>query len=506
MYKIHIQMDTTNRVATVLGIEVNPAEWGIYDSSEEYGLALAHYHPDADLVNFGWIKGIIVDYKNMKIVCQSYGNSQALPAPAEGLKVVQTMKSKPPMFYLRSVEGELLTVPEPHTTIVKGYEGCVVRVFKHMDHVFVSTHKRIIPNTSRWADSPPFLELYNQLGGPTTELFGDESSGSVVYTFMIVHPALIIASRMPLTEPTLLYLGAHYLSAVVDEPAVVSKYKTPEVLSVSEANDFLKHGFGPFGSTQSLVPAEEMYGLTPGTKLLQPGGFQDPRYESGEFVMMFEYTDPTKSKIRRCIKLQSQAYHWRVEMRANDPNLLHRVMDVAALKHRDLSNRLNRLEYLNRFLPIVLPNESELPYLVPTIIPENEIQTKVHARQRDTAVASLLFATHPLYQKTILQNYGIYLMFMKECKDWLLEIVNLESAPQESVWADIRESHPKYGPHVEKRLKNMIEVAKKNIAETPDGEIRTFSTQFGYFLPNEFGDSMYKIYKVYQLVKSKDEK
>src|SRR3989304_6739213 len=59
-------------IANILAIE-NSGAWEIISSDPDHNLYMVHHKPEADLVKYGDIRGIVVDVKSRSIVCKSYG-------------------------------------------------------------------------------------------------------------------------------------------------------------------------------------------------------------------------------------------------------------------------------------------------------------------------------------------------------------------------------------------------------------------------------------------------
>jgi hypothetical protein len=289
---------------------------------------------------------------------------------------------------------------------------------------------------------------------------------------MIMHPCLQVASRAFLDAPKLVFLGALNLdnekATTWQEPDILASFERPEEFSLEQANAFLRHGYHP----RALPPS-------------------DPRITNGEFCMLFEFTDETKTKIERCIKVTSDAYDWRVRMRANDPDLRHLTFNVASIKNYDVTTRNGYQQYTNRYLSIALPQYTDLPYLYPLEIPKEEII----GHQRETAVASLVFASPPWSQSLILQHFAEYLNFMHACTEWIMVLAQSFNPGQEY---KKMEQHP-FGPHAIRRIQNMIEASRKRLQNALVNESEywyRFRSNIQFFVENEYGESLHKIFRV----------
>lgn len=467
-------------VANALNVPVVD-DWDVYDEDPQRHLVLVHTHPDADLVKYGWIKGIVLDTRTWKVVCQSYGNStQVSLSMTRSLEPVKTLVRKDnsmqvaSVFRFQSLEGQQLELNDMCIRWVEGFDGTLVRVWKHDGEVYVSSHRRIHTDRASWGGSPPFKEIYVSLGGPTEALFGDAPSSRHVYSFLIVHPALQIGSHVPLDESFLLYLEEHVIpgdTPLTPLPSVLGTIRRPRELSLTAVNYALMYGH--------YRPEES------------PHLKKDPRTSHGEFVMCFEYTDASKTCISRCIKVQSDAYTWRVAMRDNDANLEHLVFTVAGIKKRDLRRRPDFYEFGNRYPYIDLPTHEEIPYIVPRFVPQTEVGTK----QRQIAVGSLVYAMHPTVQADILRHFATYLIALEEIRAWILR---LTVAPPERFMA-IEASGPN-GKYVAGRIRNILQVSQGRASKcvVDDEKRKELENSVRYLVEHEYGESLYKMYRIYK--------
>lgn len=229
-------------------------------------------------------------------------------------------------------------------TFTCGYESTAIRVWLRNGVVETSTHKRVRPTRSRWGNSIPFSQMYTALNGPTTALFTAEEleAGESKYThfFLMVHPDILIATLDPnIGNGKLVYIGKIDITmpCTMSKPTPVDGYNDLVVsqdISLEEASKFVSEGFGPVSMAN--------HRLCDGTVPTLP---DDPRLESGEFVIMTEWTGvPWESDILRIHHYLSQSYVYRRAIRDNDPNLLHRVFTMS---HRSTIDDVN--EYIAQF-------------------------------------------------------------------------------------------------------------------------------------------------------------
>jgi hypothetical protein len=468
-------MNTKSRIASVLNVDDND-QWEICDSLEEQGLYLVHHAQVCDLEKYGWMKGVIVDVNTSSVVCQSYGASITV-----SLSMNRPIVPVNNTFKFNSLDGQDISVFDDRCMWVRGHDGTLVRVWKHLstNTVYISSHKRIQTNKANWGGSPTFSQLYKELNGPLDDLFPDDESTKCVYSFMIIHPSLQVGSRFQLkeNETKLFYMGVHIMKDGIstNDPPVLSSINRPEEMSLKEVNSFLRNGYYPNPS----IP-------------------RDPRMTNGEFVMLFEFTNSDKSVINRCIKVTSDAYDWRVRMRANDPDLCHLVFCLSAIKTRDMATRNGYRNYANRYLMIEFPESKDLPYL----FCKSADDTFVMNHQRETAIASLVYATHPNQQQLVLDYFAEYMSFLNKCSEWIWRIWRDPSSVTH--YNVIETMGGNYGTYTVKRIKNMIETSTSHCNKKGyfNGDVfdSNFKNSIKFLIEHEYGDSLYKMYQAYKNV------
>jgi hypothetical protein len=220
---------------------------------------------------------------------------------------------------------------DTYTTSVS--EGCVLRVSKFEGEVLVTTNRRINIERSRWGNSPTFLQMYRDFGGPPFEtLFeGDEKTSNTTYVFMVVHPDLSIAGRFDVGSGYLIFLNKfqNNLSDVplVDLPkSLSSKLRlTEDFPATTKCVECLPASTGQcesctLGKTVychiPLNPHDMRNWLVYGASESEPQ--EDPRLNRGEAVIV-SFVDQATYE-RRTIRLCSLAYNWRTAVNNNNPN------------------------------------------------------------------------------------------------------------------------------------------------------------------------------------------
>lgn len=315
------RQNVKNQIAAILNIP-NTESWEIFDSKKDQNLYLIHYTEKADLKIYGHLRGIVIDIESKEVVCRSYGHAPV--AIADKLEVQNGIVT------IEDQAGIIHQIPEGNIQIKKGFEGTLIRIFKHKNIIYFSTHKKISCIKSKWGNSITFMEMYTELVhiNPEDFFFNDEPSCPIVQLFVLVHPDVQHVSKIDLSEGGFaIYLGGKLSREVPDE----SKYipllnidifsaNKEEIISINEANEFLETGFYP------------------GVKLSK-----DLRLNPGEFIMVYNSVD---GEVRDIIKVQSTGYNWRSFVRNNNANICHQFYKLFNyLSPKALDDRFPKIPY-----------------------------------------------------------------------------------------------------------------------------------------------------------------
>lgn len=334
--------ETRKIVATVLGVE-NSAAWHIV--SQEGDLAMVHHRPEANLLEWGAIRGIVIDTATKTVVCRSYGYTSTVTC--------DRLRVNPEGFITLSDENKVEYQLDPAaTTFNRGYEGPLLAVFKHGGVVYRSTRKRLDPSRSRWGASKPFIQMYEEMGGPSDEDLFDPTKdySPFVHLFILVHPDVVVATKENLDGGYIAYIGTsrmwedeacpYPLESTETEP-VSLPVKPDANLTLEEANRHLKFGtYSEFEGWENL----------------------DERMLPGEFI------------IAQCggvtLRVESIPYAWRLRMRDNNPNLFHRFFQLVTDSYIRCDETSGRDKF-NSLYPIFTPYDQhsvkdqvdETPYI-----------------------------------------------------------------------------------------------------------------------------------------------
>jgi hypothetical protein len=375
--------DTVKRViADILKVPLSDA-WDIYSDQPDKHLYLVHYNSDANMSRFGELRGIVVDTLARTKVCQSFGYT---PVVTQG-KLSPDEDGDNKTLRLIDVNQQEHILPLDNLTMKLGFEGTVMRVFKHDGVVYHSTHRRLKPSNSRWGDSISFLEMYEKLQGPADDvLFNPESAYSpFCYIFIMVFPTILVATKQAVGPGYLVYLGARQMWSTDYETCPYKQTEeNGELLVTSEAFEldprpnagyidpnlyeppFIQELpaiittpviFHPFNLDLASVNKHLRYGF------YDPfdDSTLDPRLGTGEFIML--YVNETKNTLLipenlQLIKVQSKAYQWRSEMRDNNPNLRNRMFQLLNGSYIRTETPEGYSDYVSRF-PLMTPYSPE---------------------------------------------------------------------------------------------------------------------------------------------------
>lgn len=323
-------------ISEILNIPNNLQNWLIYDSIPEEGLYLIHYNGGFETKHNN-LRGIIVDIKNKRILCKSSKYTHNV--------VLSKLPDKNNVRFI-DTEGEEININLKEVKIRCGFEGAVIRIFKHNNKIYFSTHKRIDAKTVKWGKSDEFYNIYKSLGGLDEELFQEDTEGSYCYTFIMCHKDLLSVSKINMQSGFLVLLSKdkiketdkepykfnslYGLPNIIDKPFILE----PKDLTIEEANEILQHGF----NIPNLSNIDQ--------RLLQ-----------GEFIMI--YLDNVN------IKVTSVSYNWRSSIRGNDKNLLRRFYilenDAIFLQEKDYSYKYLKMpSYTYKMLDEMIKNNGHI--------------------------------------------------------------------------------------------------------------------------------------------------
>jgi hypothetical protein len=346
-----VEFAVKEKIASILKLP-DTNGWNVTDFIEDKHLYCVHYDRYANMLEYGQVRGVIVDTENSIVVCKSYGYTPNIETDD-----VTFEDGKIKLVDVSDYEY-LLDVSKTRFRI--GFESTVMRVWKHDGDVYTSTHRRINPDRSRWGNSTPFKKMYQDLGGPTEELFGDEPYSPWCHIFLMVHPDILLASKIPAGKGFLVYLGALKTWDLGDTGFESLKGFDPKKLEKPlEPKKYVKKM--PVHPQKPVVYWPDDVSLVDANRQLKWGFYEefkmaDRRLETGEFIILTEVDD--QERVIRTFRVSSVPYMWRVEMRDNNPNLYHRWFQLADGQFIDTSGTFG-LEQFRAKYPILTPYKNK---------------------------------------------------------------------------------------------------------------------------------------------------
>ena len=148
-------------------------------------------------------------------------------------------------------------------------------------------------------------------------------------------------------------------------------------------------------------------------------------------------------------------------------------------------------------MPIAFPYPDNLPYLQPNIVPWEMVSKYQHL----TAMANLVYATHPSLQSEVINYFNEYMNFVPVCVDWIVKIWR-DPNPQ-SFYTRMEMLGGLDGVHVSKRIQNMFDVSTKRLQNSgldQEEYLKQFAQNIAFLMSNEFGESTFKFANVYRLM------
>jgi hypothetical protein len=390
--------------------------WKISDFLPNDNLYLIHYEAGINLNKFGHLRGVVVDIKLKLIVCKSQGFIQS--SVQDELKI-NTETGDLEVFQRN---GEFYNFQKDKFQIHRSLEGVVYRVIKHNGTVYHITYKRLNCKNSRWVISKTFHEMYDELNLPADNVLFDEETiySPWCYTFLLVHPDLIVASRQDVGNGYVSYLGAEEMWDVKDMtdkgvktgpikaneanfetssnlPSTVENnfvYKSAQI-NIEEANSFLSEGF-------------------------YPGYGNKGRLSTGESVLIYAYDD--EGKIKKTLQVMSRSYEWRIDMRKNQAYLYCVFVAHRYKTYNSLDDKKNREDYIENYNLIPYMSFEDVDKNLPLVSIEGKVDIKDYntKNKREYMMWLTFLLSCPLHKQR--EVYGYLEKFKKE-KTALIEFL-----------------------------------------------------------------------------------
>lgn len=359
-------------ISKVLGVD-NSASWDIVSSDPENNLFMVHHKSDANLSVYGNVRGTVIDIVAETVVCSSAGY---MPTTISNRLTLEEDGN----IHLFDDFGREQTANPANMKIRTGYEGTIIRVFKHAGKVYRVTRKSLNPIRSRWGNSKPFIQIYEELNGPSDDaLFNPNSDYSpYCHSFILVHPDLVVSTKDIVGTGYIIYLGVEEMWSVVDENCPYKQTKEDgSMLEGVTQEQFDQDPRPNAGWIDSTIYSPNTYPdnifetkigniLSPidltieqANKRLTSGFYDaggnldnfDCRMIPGEFVIIYKLREDGSTE--SMIKVESPSYVWRSTIRDNNPNLLNRFYQLidASYNFKTEDQRQSYSEMFPTFTP-----------------------------------------------------------------------------------------------------------------------------------------------------------
>lgn len=414
-----------DRIRSILSKYGPTFETGWSEIDRRGKLSLIHYNDNADMSQVGQLRGILIDVERGLVIGSSYGFTPTVR-----------------LDNLSFVDGQLTVQDEqgyPHTfckndiVIKKCYEGVIMRVVFYEGECLRFTHKKIRPLKSRWATATPlFTKMYQDAGAPRdTDLFNvDKLYSPWCYTFLIVHPSLLMATKLNVEKPFAVFLNVERMwSQLPDVEMSDCEFEQvhsfdnavllPKELTVEEANDHLKFGYHHKVNSSS-----------------------DPRNSCGESVIVYNYLEGRLSDV---VKINSLAYDHRFQLRGSDPNLYHQFFVLMDSSQPDLTDYIKFQDFTRKFINYQPVEKSSVPAALEEHIGTIEPFKMTELRNKDYIMYQIwlnfCFALPKNHQSQAIGFLDQYLQERNEIINWLLFYCNNKN----QLWTDGEQQLSKVG-------------------------------------------------------------
>lgn len=334
----------TRKVCDILGCK-DIQSWSVIDTSEH--LALVHYNDDSDMTTYGHLRGVLVDVEVGAIIANSFGYT---PTAVSDNIILDNGT-----IAIKDKDGINHTFSDEYS-IKRIFEGVVVRVIWHKGKLYRITHKKINPIRSRWGTSKSFISMYEDAGGPTAEQLFDTTKpySNTCYHFLVVSPELLVATRQRVSAPYIICIAQQTMdiNRPVEEVAVgIPSFATtdkvggvvnksvihnPKNLTVTEANQHLNFGYYNNFKTD------------------------DSRQLTGEAVIIYKMQNGMVTDV---VKVHSQAYEWRNNLRGNNPNIVYQFYALLNSTYGDISKDKAWANFKDKFVLLPLYDVDSLKAL-----------------------------------------------------------------------------------------------------------------------------------------------
>ncbi len=437
--------DLTKRCMEILELP-SVDGWEVVDSIDH--LALVHYKPDADMNQFGSIRGLLLDLEVGAVIAGSFGYTPTV--------VTNSLTAIDGKISVVDTDGNTHNFTLDDCVMKVVFEGVVIRVLWHKGQLYRITHRKINPFRSRWGSAKSFITMYEEANGPTAEQLFDTTKpySSTYYDFLVVDQGLLVGTRQKVTKPYIVCLAQRTANIKrPDEEVAVGQPTFEKVTTIGGSVD------------ESLIHDPQNLSLDEANNHLKSGYYNeypisDDRQTTGEAIIIYRMVN---GEITDIVKVHSKSYDWRVVMRGNNPNIIHRFYELLSVAYPTIDSQ-EAWDLLNKKL-IVLPlyeisslKDCYEKHSVILTLPQAEVSS-LDYQNRDDRI-HLLWLNYVLSLPPHLQGAGLNILdsFIQDRNDVIIWIQGIESRNR-----DIN------GTEFSKRVKSLIcsarILAKNNMAK-----------------------------------------
>lgn len=402
----------TQRLMDIL--QVPDEGWSVVDYVNN--LYLVHYRDDADMSIVGHLRGVLVDVEAGQIIASSYGYTPT----AVSDQLIETNNG----IVLQDENGHVHTFNR--YVIKKAFEGVMMRVIYHNGEVYHLTHKKIRPMKSWWGESPFFQKIYHEAGGPKDEELFDltKKYSPLCYVFLVVHPSLLIATKQVVNKPYLVLLNINTMYNPTNCP-----YPINDVDFNLNAHLMIKY-ISPSVVDESYIHVPPMLSLEEAHVHLQQG-YHETSVTSGESLMLYQYNE--HNQVIDILKVDSINYHYRFQLRNNDPNPYHQFFNLASSSYQSLTYYPHYIDFLNKFIvyeDVDVDTIKEYVLQGPLLSLKQTVLTEEQKKNRFYLLKQIWFnylLSLPYhYQKQAVNYYEQFLKEREEVIGWLQRNTDLK--------------------------------------------------------------------------------
>lgn len=451
--------------------------WSVLDHKDN--LALIHYDDDADMAQYGELRGIVVDTQNRCMVANSFGCTPT--AIASHLEMDEER-----VIHVTDQNNLVHSFPVETTTITRVFEGVVLRAIWHNSKLHLISHKKLDPSRSRWGPSSSFTEMWEEASGPKAEDLFDTSRpySSTCYVFLVVHPQLLVGTRQSIQAPYIVHLSTNAMP--VSYPA---DQVAPGRMTIETDSDITSQVTTPFiHSPLSLTLESANYHLKYG--YYHASDPEDIRQLTGEAVIMWREED---GEIMDIVKVHSPAYEWRCQMRGNNHNIRNQFYSLLNIAYPDIARDDANWQRLQDRL-ILLPrySASSIAELYNQngsilLIPQTEVFREDYGTRDDRIYLlwmNYLLSLPSNHQASVLNLYTEFESDRKEAIAWVQDIERRQEKIEDTEYADC----------IKRIIKSSRRLARQRMQEGNNRSVRGATMNLPTLIKTTIRNLIYKEY------------